>query len=98
MARQVLELSRKDKVWVCSECTKEYVTIPGQCSCGAIVRSFEEKDIPAVEGEKGEFLIEKRCIYDGREIERGTIVVLNKKDRFTKSMLLNKIITPIKKA
>lgn len=95
---EVLELSRKDKVWVCSECNKEYKDIPGQCICGAMARSFEEKDIAPKDDEKGEYLVEKRCIYDGKEIERGVIVSLSRKDRVLKSMLDNGIVTPVKKA
>ena len=98
MATDVLELNRQNKVWVCSECKKEYEKIPGQCSCGALARSFDEKDVLIQEGAKrSKYLVERNVLFAGQQINKGEIVSLVEDDRSTKEMLRDKIISPIKK-
>ena len=45
--KKVLELTRYDRIWYCSECSKEFMlNVPVQCSCGAQDKTFMEKTAP----------------------------------------------------
>ena len=93
----VLELNRKEKVRFCDECKKEYAVIPAQCACGADAKLFNEREvIPDEDVEREEFLVEKNMIYDGRHVNAGTKVRLVKKDRVTRGMIKDKLISPVK--
>jgi len=94
----VLELSRKDKIWVCSECQKEYKDIPSQCACGAAARAFDEKDVLiSEEAGREDYTVLNNIIYDGQQVNAGKTISLVKNDRATKSLLKHKNISPVEK-
>ena len=91
-------LDRKDKVWVCSECKKEYKDIPGQCTCGAAARLFDEKEVFAGEhAEREDYIVNTNIIFAGQQINTGKIISLVKNDRVTKSLLKEKNISLVEK-
>ena len=93
--RTVYELSRKDKIWVCSECNREYSNIPTQCSCGAPDKVFIEKDLPIKESARKEYNVKTNFIYDATHISAGLIVSLPSADYVTKNLVKRKIIEEI---
>ena len=94
----VVELSRTDKVWVCSECQKEYKAIPSQCVCGAGAKAFDEKDVLiSEEAGRDEYIVNTNIIYDGQQIDTGKTISLVKTDRVTKSLLKHKNISLVEK-
>lgn len=94
-SNMVYVLAYRDKSWVCSECNKEYSTLPEQCKCGAPDKVFIEKDLPVKEGERKEYSINQNIIYDGEEIKKGSVVSLIEKDRLTKNLKRRDLITEI---
>lgn len=91
----ILELSRFDRLWVCSECNKEYSIAPEQCSCGASDKVFLEKSAEVKESPRKEYLVKFNFLYEASEVKKGTIVSLQSKDRITKNLLLRKLIEEI---
>lgn len=91
-------LDRKEMIWECNICKKQYKQIPGQCSCGALGREFDEVEAKTTALEEREdYVVEKNIIYNGRQVNKGRIVNLSKVDRVTKSMVKEGLITPVKK-
>ena len=88
---EVLELSRKQRVWKCSDCGKDYVDIPTQCSCGALSDAFDERQDDVV-GQRKLYKVNKSVIYNGQHLEAGLIVSLIAGDRVTKSLVARKLI------
>lgn len=94
---KVLELNRKERVWVCSECQAEYKDIPAQCKCGAMAPVFNESaDLVGKDEQRMVYLVERNLIYEGKQINKGTVISLVERDRVTKGMLKEKLITPVK--
>ena len=90
--KKILELSRKERHWLCSECNKEYSSAPTQCVCGASDKVFMEKDCPIKESTRREYEVLGNFIYDLKQINKGSIVSLIEKDRATKNLLKSELI------
>lgn len=88
----VLELSRFDRIWFCSECNKEFKTAPSQCSCGATDKVFLEKTLSVEESKRKEYKVLSNIIFDADQVDKDSIVSLIEKDRITKNLLSRKLI------
>ena len=92
----VTTLSRKDRIWVCTECNKEFRIAPTQCSCGATDKVFVEKDAVIEDTGRKTYKVLQNIIYEAKQISKGNIVSLIVKDRCTKNLLARKLIEEIK--
>lgn len=95
---EVLELSRFERIWFCSECKKEFPTsaVPTQCSCGAEDKVFMEKTLPIEESARKLYTVQSNIIYEGDHIPKDSVVSLIVKDRITKNLLSRKLISEVK--
>ena len=98
--QEVLELSRFERIWFCSECKKEFSVsaVPAQCSCGAEDKVFMEKTLPIEESPRKLFTIQSNIIYEGNHIPKDSIVSMIVKDRVTKNLLSRKLISEVKES
>ncbi len=95
--QEVLELSRFDRIWFCSECNREFkAEVPPQCPCGAQDKVFLEKTAVVEETPRRIYTILSNIIYEGDQINKGSIVSLIVKDRVTKNLLQRKLISEAK--
>ena len=92
----VLVLSRKERSWYCSECSKEYAVAPSQCVCGASDKVFLEKDTMIAETARKDYMIKDNIIYEATCIAKGKLVSMLPNDRVTKNLLKRKLIEEIK--
>lgn len=96
--KDVLYLTRKQKIWVCTECKKEYNDIPSQCSCGALAPVFDEKE--GIVGENEDRKIykvhRKNILYQGQQVNVGQEVSLIVRDRITKDLLERNLVVEVK--
>ena len=88
----VIDLVRKQRIWRCSDCGKEYLEIPTQCECGALSDAFDERH-EDVEGQRKVYVVSKNIIYNGQQLNAGEIVSLISSDRVTKSLISRKLIS-----
>ena len=94
--QEVLELSRFQRIWVCSECQKEFhAEVPNQCPCGAQDKVFIEKTLPSVKTPRRLFVVESNIIYEASHIPKGSIISLCFKDNVTKNLLSRKLISEV---
>lgn len=91
----ILTLTRKDKVWQCSECKKRYSTIPSQCSCGAVDKVFDEVDLAIKEGPRKLYTVQSNFLYDIDQISKNSIVSLITDDKVTKDLVTRKLVIEI---
>jgi hypothetical protein len=89
---EVVTLSRKEKIWKCSDCGREVLTIPTQCECGSLSDAFDEKQ-DIVEGPRKVYVVQKNIIYNGQHIDAGSIVSLISGDRVTKSLVARRLVS-----
>ena len=88
----VIELGRKQRIWKCSDCGKDYIDIPTQCSCGALSDAFDERQ-EDVKGDRKVYVVKKDVIYNGQHLKAGLIVSMISGDRVTKSLVARRLIS-----
>ena len=97
--QEVLELSRLDRIWFCSECKREFkAEVPAQCPCGAQDKVFLEKTVPIEESSRKIYTVLSNIIYEGDQINKDDVVSLIVKDRVTKNLLQRKLVAEDKES
>ena len=92
---RIRELSRKDRIWACTECGKEFPVAPVQCSCGAGDKVFIEKDNPIAQTGRKTYKVTQNIIYEGEQINKGEIISLVTKDRISKNLIARRLVEEI---
>lgn len=94
----ILELSRQERIWSCSECGKEFKVdnVPTQCPCGVSDKVFLEKTTPVDESTRRTYLANSNIIFEAEQILKGSIVSMIAKDRVTKNLISRNLISEVK--
>ena len=92
----VLKLTKFERIWICSECKREFKIAPPQCPCGAVDKVFIEKDLPVKESKRREYLVNSNIIFESNQILANQIISLPINEDITKSLLARKLISEIK--
>jgi len=96
MSPEASVLERKQKVWKCTECGKEFSNIPPTCECGALAPTFIEKTIAVGENnERKDYLVLKNIIYEGFQYNAGVVINLVVEDRVTKDMVVRGLVKEV---